>query len=383
MASAVRDRYRLVGRIGVGGSAVVWRAHDEVLRRDVAVKVLSAATAPEPALRERIRQEARVAAQLHHPNIVEVFDYGEVAGEYEDANVPFVVMELVEGRSLTELLADGPLPWRDAVRIGAQVASALATAHAAGVVHRDVKPGNIMVTKSGVKLVDFGISAKAGAPDETDGEVLGTPAYLAPERLDGGPVRVASDVYGLGLLLYRMLAGRAPWRAATVTEMVSAHLRAEPAPLPEIPGLSRAVITVVQRCLAKAPEDRPAAADVADVLADAVGVTPRYRSHHLARNVARPRRTGAQAGPVTETRRTLAAAVSVAHKTVAGVAAGAHRTLITTLVDINAPAPRPDPDAGSGQENKGRRRRPKNGGAHRMLSVSAAALTLGASMLFR
>ncbi|MGA5298516.1 serine/threonine-protein kinase [Nucisporomicrobium flavum] len=261
-------RYQLLDRIGVGGMSVVWRAHDEVLGRDVAIKVLSAAAAPDPAQLGRIRLEARAAAGLRHPNIVGVYDYGESSGE------PYIVMELVEGETLSSVLARQALPWRTAVLICSQVAAALAAAHARGVVHRDVKPGNVMVTSDGVKLLDFGISAAAGAVDEMDGEVLGTPAYLAPERLDGGPVRPASDVYGLGLLLHRSLAGRMPWHAATVTEMVRAHVYTEPGPLPRLPGLPPEVADLSRRCLAKRPEDRPDAAEAARVLTEAAGLAP-------------------------------------------------------------------------------------------------------------
>ncbi|GAA2556137.1 hypothetical protein GCM10010435_28470 [Winogradskya consettensis] len=237
--------------------------------------MLSAVAAPDPAHLERIRLEARAAAGLQHPHIVEIYDYGEVPGLPGELPVPYVVMELVEGRTLTEVLADGPLPWHAAVRICAQVAAALAAAHASNIVHRDVKPGNIMVTSDGIKLVDFGISAAVGSADETGGELLGTPAYLAPERLDGGPVRPATDVYGLGLLLYRALAGRMPWQATTVTEMVRAHLNAEPAPLPAINGLPRVVTDVLRRCLAKLPGDRPTADEVAQTLGEACGLLPR------------------------------------------------------------------------------------------------------------
>src|SRR4029450_12357147 len=172
-----------------------------------------------PSLPERVRVEARAAARLRHPHVVEVHDYGQT----ED-DLPYVVMELVDGRSLADVLTRGALPWRSAALIGAQIATALAAAHALGVVHRDVKPSNVMVTSKGVKLVDFGISATVGEADRIGGEVLGTPAYLAPERIRGGPVRPATDVYALGLLLYLMLAGRLPWQASTTTQQRKAHL---------------------------------------------------------------------------------------------------------------------------------------------------------------
>ncbi|WP_161952593.1 serine/threonine-protein kinase [Actinoplanes sp. TFC3] len=266
----MEERFQLLERLGVGGTAVVWRARDAVLERDVALKVLSAAAAPDPAKLEQFRLEARVAAGLRHPHIVEIFDYGEAPGMPGELPIPYVVMELVEGRTLASMLSGGPLPWRTATVICAEVAAALAAAHDHGVVHRDVKPGNIMVGEDGAKLVDFGISASTGTADVVEGELLGTPAYLAPERLDAGPVHPASDVYGLGLLLYRALAGRMPWQAQNLTDVVRAHLCAEPDPLPAIDGLPRAVTTVLDRCLAKRPEDRPTAAQVADQLKRAV-----------------------------------------------------------------------------------------------------------------
>ncbi|MEV4345141.1 serine/threonine-protein kinase, partial [Actinoplanes sp. NPDC049596] len=253
--------------------SVVWRASDEVLGRDVAVKVLAAQLAADAEVLRRLRDEARAAAGLRHPNVVEVYDYGESASR------PYVVMELVDGRSLADLVAGGPLPWKPAVVIGAQVAAALAAAHARGVVHRDVKPANVMVTAAGAKLVDFGISATVGAVDGQDGRVLGTPAYLAPERIAGGPVRPASDVYALGLLLYLVLAGRAPWPASTVTQMLRAHVYAEPDPLPPVPGMPAVVSRLVRRCLAKGPGDRPSAAEVADRLGELAGLPPAKLLH--------------------------------------------------------------------------------------------------------
>jgi hypothetical protein len=265
MVTVVADRYRLLNRLGTGGMSVVWRAYDEVLDREVAVKVLSPDVAADPAVLDRIRVEARSAARLRHPNVVEVHDYGETADR-----LPYVVMELVEGRSLAEVLTGGPLPWQSAVRVCAQVAAALAAAHARGIVHRDVKPSNVMVTTDGVKLVDFGISATVGEADVIGGEVYGTPAYLAPERLAGGRVQPATDVYALGLLLYLTLAGCLPWRASTTTQMLKAHRYLEPADLPIVPGLPDEVDRLVRRCLDKEPDRRPSAAEAARVL----GVTP-------------------------------------------------------------------------------------------------------------
>ena len=266
-------RYRLDRRLSTGGMSVVWCAHDEVLGRDVAVKMLSSELAADPHLLHRLQREARAAAGLRHPNIVEVYDYGETRDD-DGPLQPYVVMELIDGPSLAQWQIDGGLPWPTAVAICAQVAAALAAAHARGVVHRDVKPGNVLVTAAGVKLVDFGISATAGEADETDGQVLGTPAYLAPERLDRAPVSAAADVYALGLLLYRTLTGHLPWPAATTKEMLTAHRYQDPAPLPPIPELPPAVTELCLRCLRKRPTDRPDAVDAARVLGEAAGIAP-------------------------------------------------------------------------------------------------------------
>ncbi len=269
MDRVLAGRYRLLARLGAGGMSVVWRAHDDVLDREVAVKVLAPELAKDPGLPARVRIEARAAARLRHPNVVEVHDYGET----ED-HLPYVVMELVDGRSLADVLNRGAVPWRSAALIGAQVAAALAAAHARGIVHRDVKPSNVMVTSAGVKLVDFGISATVGEADRIGGEVIGTPAYLAPERLGGGPVRPATDVYALGLLLYLMLAGRLPWQASTTTQMLRAHRYLEPAGLPIVAGLPAEVAELVAWCLTKDPADRPGADEAARILADAAGLAP-------------------------------------------------------------------------------------------------------------
>ncbi|WUJ23963.1 protein kinase [Micromonospora sp. NBC_00389] len=271
-AQLLDERYRLVEQLGAGGMSVVWRGYDEVLGRQVAVKVLASRLASDRAFRHRIRIEAQAAARLCHPHITNVYDYGE--SQQVGLTVPYVVMELVDGGSLANRLGrEGRLPWREAVTVGAEVSSALATAHARGVVHRDVTPGNVMLTSTGVKVVDFGISALVGESEKgPDGTLLGTPAYLAPERLDNGQVSPATDVYAVGLLLYRMLTGRLPWQASTTTQMLRAHMYNEPEPMQAVPGLPDEVTDLVRRCLAKQPGDRPATAELARTLADAAGM---------------------------------------------------------------------------------------------------------------
>jgi protein kinase-like protein/cellulose binding protein with CBM2 domain len=274
-ASSLRiaGRYRLVEKLGTGGMSVVWRGYDDVLGRQVAVKVLSPRLAGDQAFRDRLRQEALAAARLAHPHITGIFDFGEtsVIGEL---SVPFVVMELNDGESVAARIGrQGSLDWREAVTITAEVASALATAHARGLVHRDVTPANVMLTGAGAKVVDFGISAAVGQRDAApDGSLLGTPAYLAPERLGGAHVSAATDVYAVGLLLYRSLTGRLPWPAETTAEALRAHLYAAPAPVPDQTGMPSAVGTLCLRCLAKNPAHRPGAAEVARSLAALVGL---------------------------------------------------------------------------------------------------------------
>ncbi|WP_433791107.1 protein kinase domain-containing protein [Actinoplanes sp. CA-252034] len=261
-------RYRLVERLGAGGMSVVWRGFDEVLGRQVAVKVLPPSTSADPSFRRRLRAEAQAAARLTHPHITNVYDYGE-ATTVDGEPVPYVVMELVDGESLAAVLARvRTLPWPTAARIAAEVAAALASAHARGIVHRDVTPANVMLTPSGAKVVDFGISALIGENDtDPDGSLMGTPAYLAPERLEGGQVSPATDVYAVGLLIYRMLIGQLPWDVGTTTALLRAHQYVEPEPLPPVDGLPRSVDALIARCLEKHPGDRPSSAELAGVLA--------------------------------------------------------------------------------------------------------------------
>ena len=248
----------------------VWRARDTVLHRDVAVKVLDGETAL--LRRMAIQTEALAAAKLAHAHVARVFDYGE--SEVEPGRLaPFVVMELLEGTPLSR--ATLPMPPALAFQICAQVAAALAAAHAQGVVHRDVKPGNIMLTADGVKVFDFGIAAEAGTLDEATNpnEVIGTPTYMAPERLTDAAVTPATDVYSVGVLLYRLLTKNLPWNAKTPIEIVAAHVAQPPADLPDFPGMPAAVVNLYRRCLAKDPYERPPASEVAFVLATAAGLT--------------------------------------------------------------------------------------------------------------
>jgi Protein kinase domain len=266
------NRYRLVDRIGKGGMGVVWRAYDEVLDRRVAVKVLAADFVKDADFRHRVLAEARAAGRLNHPHIAAVYDYGESTTDSGDP-VPYLVMELLNGPSLEQRLSRGStFTVEQALGICAEVASALAAGHAHGLVHRDVKPGNVMLTPRGAKVVDFGLAAVAGELEDHGPIMLGTPAYLAPERLSGHPVVAATDVYALGLLLYRLLAGRLPWTAETTTQMLDAHVYQEPEPLPRLAGVPPVVSDLIRRCLAKEPEKRPPSSEMTVTLAQAAGI---------------------------------------------------------------------------------------------------------------
>ncbi len=263
-------RYRLMAQAGTGGMAVVWRANDLVLDREVAVKLLTAEGAAETDVVQRLKAEAQAIARLKHPHITSVHDFGQHTSP--DGSVhPFVVMELVEGTTLSRRLADGtPMPWVQAARVAAQVASALAYAHSRRIAHRDISCTNIMLTDEGAKVLDFGIAAILGQPDSTsDQDFIGTPAYVAPERLrDPTAVTSAIDVYALGLVWYHMLTGEMPWQARSGTGLIQAHLVYAPAPLPPIDGMPASLTDLCMSCLAKNPEDRPTSAQLAETLAE-------------------------------------------------------------------------------------------------------------------
>ncbi|MBI2324589.1 MAG: serine/threonine protein kinase [Chloroflexi bacterium] len=279
------DRYRLLERIDEGGAGEVWRARDERLGRDVAVKMLGAQA--DPAFRERFTGEARRAAGIAHPNVVTVFDEGE------DGPDAFMVMEHVRGRTLRDVVAErGALKEIEAARIVAQVADALDAAHAAGVIHCDVKPANVILDERGTaKLTDFGIARAARGPAEH--ELIATPRYISPERIEGKPPTPASDVYGLGLLAYELLAGAPPFEGVGTEDLLRERLEGATPSLRRVrPGTAPDLDLVIAKALARDPGRRyPAAGAFArDLLAAVRG--ERTRTMPVVPPAARPLRRG-------------------------------------------------------------------------------------------
>jgi len=251
------DRYALGPVLGEGGMARVYRGVDQQLRRPVAVKVLAAPFDRDRSFVERFRREARAAAGLSHPNIVAVFDSGSDDGTH------FIVTELVEGETLAERLGrDGPMPPADAVAVAVDIARALAAAHERGLIHRDIKPGNVMVLPDGrVKVVDFGIARAAGSDTLTGtGVVLGSTAYLSPEQAGGQPVDERADLYALGCVLYEMLTGHVPFRAETPIATMYRHVNEDAPPPSTIVPIESELEVIVMRCLEKDPKRRFASA---------------------------------------------------------------------------------------------------------------------------
>jgi serine/threonine protein kinase len=248
-AHLLGGRYALREPLGRGGMAVVYRADDTVLGRPVAVKVLSGGLARDPAFVERFRREARAAARLAHRGVVTVFDHGS------QGDVHYIVMELVEGTTLAELLARGPLGTERAVAVGEAVLAALEEAHRRGLVHRDVKPGNVMLTGAGeVKVMDFGIARSAEAETLTgSGTVVGSASYLSPEQVRGQTADLRSDLYSLGCVLYEALSGRPPFAGSSPMSVAHRHVSEEPVPLGDLVAIPSPLEAVVMRALEKDP----------------------------------------------------------------------------------------------------------------------------------
>jgi serine/threonine-protein kinase len=248
------DRYELESVLGQGGMARVFKGNDRVLNRTVAVKVLSPQFAGDEQFVARFRREAQAAAALNHPNIVSVYDTGS------QGDVHYIVMEYVEGRTLRDVIKqEGPLLPERASEIGEAVASALAAAHEAGLVHRDIKPGNIMITRAGeVKVMDFGIARTSTGDTLTQtASILGTASYLSPEQAQGESVDARSDIYSMGCVLYEMLTARAPFSGDSPVAIAYKHVREAPVPPSRInPDVPASLESIVMKCMAKNPVNR-------------------------------------------------------------------------------------------------------------------------------
>ena len=253
-AQLLAARYRIERPLGQGGMATVYLAHDEDLDRPIALKILADNLAGDATFRDRFEREARLAARLSHPNVVRVFDVGESDGR------PFIVMEYVEGDTLAdELVRHGPLPPARAVELALQICSGLEAAHASGLVHRDVKPRNLLLRPDGVlKIADFGIARAAESTRVTEiGTILGTAAYLAPEQAQGLEATPAADLYSVGAVLYELLTGQVPYTATSLVELTAKQQAGPPAPIAGAPALLELAVI---HCLEPDPSERPASA---------------------------------------------------------------------------------------------------------------------------
>ena len=256
--TVIDGRYRVIDRIGAGGMADVYLAHDELLGREVAVKILHERFASDEEFVERFRREASAAAQLSHPNVVAIFDRGSWNGTY------YIAMEYVPGQTLKSLIRErGPLPPDEAIDIAIQVLRAASFAHRHGVIHRDIKPHNVILGEEGrVKVTDFGI-ARAGNSEMTHtGSIMGTAQYLSPEQAQGAEVTAAADIYAVGVLLYELLSGAVPFDGESAVAIALQHLSAAPTRIAERnPAIAPELEAVVMRALAKSPQDRYASAE--------------------------------------------------------------------------------------------------------------------------
>jgi len=247
--------YRLTDRLGAGGMGEVWRAEDTKLLRQVAIKILPEQLANDPEWKGRFLNEARTIAQLNHPNIATIYSIDQ------DGETLFIAMELIEGASLSSVIAKGPMIPADAVRVAVHVADGLSEAHAKGIVHRDIKPDNIILSPRFVKVLDFGIAKQIGGtadPGLTGGGfVVGTPHYMSPEQALGRQVDARTDIFSLGVLLYEMLSGTKPFLGDAVTEILLQIVMKEPRDIAQAAfGITPALANIVRRCMKKQPEER-------------------------------------------------------------------------------------------------------------------------------
>jgi len=267
-ARLVAGRYRLGPVIGRGAMGVIFRAHDERLDRDVAVKLLRSDLAAHETVRDRFEREAMAAARLLHPNVVTVFDSGEEDGE------PYIVMECLAGRTLADELREGPQAIDRTREMALEVLSALSAAHALGIVHRDIKPANLLLTENGsFKVGDFGIAKSVDGLDLTEtGAILGTAAYLAPERIEGHAATYRSDLYSLGVVLYEALTGAKPFVGDTPAAIAYAVHDSDPVPALELrPDADPDLVAAIERAMARNPANR---FDSADAMAEALEPVP-------------------------------------------------------------------------------------------------------------
>ena len=345
------ERYVLESEIARGGMAIVYRARDDVLARPVAVKVLHSHLADDAAFLERFRFEALAAARLAHPNVVSIYDTGSEQNDAGSMTHHYIVMEYCGGGSLAEhLVREGPLRPERAAVVGSSVCEALAYAHRSGVIHRDIKPANVLVAEgSGLKVADFGI-AKAAFTDgdvTTTGSLLGTVTYLSPEQLRGEEPDQRSDIYSLGVTLYELLAGRAPFEEETQMAIAMKHLREEPPPLRSVKGgIPRGLESVVAKALAKDPDDRfQSAQDMRTALEGQSAATATAVLRRPARSAERTTAT-AQRTRRPPRRRAERRTPFVMLAIIAAVVAGASILMLSLLND-------PGPEGGDGNENGG------------------------------
>jgi serine/threonine protein kinase len=249
-------RIRLVGHLGRGSMGTVHLGEDVVLGRRVAVKELTGPLAAQPEVRERFLREARALAQISSPRVVQIYDI------YREGDRQFLSMELCEGEDLAaRLKKSGRLPAKEAARLGAQIAEALAAAHARGVVHRDLKPANVLFSGSDIKVADFGLARLGDSSMTGSGAVMGTPSYIAPEQARGAAVDARADLYALGCVLFEMLSGNPPYRG-TMQEVLFSHASPTPAPALDAAALGApaGLCRLVAHLLAKDPKARPGSA---------------------------------------------------------------------------------------------------------------------------